>query len=169
MTISELGSIGELVAAIATIATLGYLAIQIRQSNRSNEVIAISRIAESSEGWLGQIARDAELYDLYRRGSLDADSLSREEFGRFSMLLLQFLRGTESGWLQVRLNLIDADYWLGMERSIAFIIGSPAGRRVFHRNREFLTPAFADDVDRILSNNGGTDDSARRSLTKPAA
>ena len=147
---SDLGSIGELIAAIATIATLGYLALQIRQSNRSNELVAITRIAESSEDWLGSVARDAELYRLYRAGMLDPDSLSNEDFGRFQVLILQFLRGSESGWLHFRWQLVDADYWLGYERSIAFIIGSPGGRRAYEQNKSFLGLEFARAIDHIL-------------------
>jgi len=150
VTISDLGSIGEIIAAVATIATLGYLALQIRQANRANEIVAITRIAESSEDWLGSVSRDAELYRLYRLGVLSPDSLSKEEFGRFQVLVLQFLRGTESGWLHHRSNLVSADYWSGYERSIAFIIGSPGGRRAYERNRQFLGPEYAEAIDRIL-------------------
>jgi hypothetical protein len=150
MTVSELGSLGELIAAVATIATLAYLALQIRQSNRANALVAIARIAESTEDWLGSLSRDPELYSLYRDGILAPDSLSKEEFGRFQVLILQFLRGVESGWLQVRWRLIDNDYWVGFERSLAFIIGSPGGRRAYERNKGFLSDEFAGEVDRIL-------------------
>ena len=150
MTISELGSIGELIAAAATIATLGYLALQIRQSGRANEIVAITRIAESSENWLASMTRDPDLYRLYRTGISSPDSLSQEEFGRFQVLLLQFLRGTESGWLHHRSKLVSMDYWSGYERSIAFIVGSPGGRRAYARNREFLAPEYAEAIDRII-------------------
>lgn len=150
MTLSDLGNIGELIAAIATIATLGYLALQIRQSNRANELVALTRIAESSEDWLGSVARDPELYRLYRTGMFEPDSLSKEEFGRFQVLLLQFLRGTESGWLHFRWHLVDADYWLGYERSIAFIIGSPGGRRTYETNKILLAPEFVRAIDHML-------------------
>ena len=156
MTISDLGSIGELVAAFATIATLGYLALQIRQSNRANAIVAVARIAESTEEWLGSLARDPGLYGLYRNGMRDPRSLSREEFGRFQVLILQFLRGIESGWLQVRWKLVDADYWVGFERSLGYIIGSPGGRRAYEQNRGFLSDAFADEVDRIVAESEAT-------------
>jgi hypothetical protein len=126
VTVSDLGSIGELIAAVATLATLGYLALQIHQSNRANAVVAIARIAESSEDWLGSVARDPELYSLYRNGMLDPGSLSKEEFGRFQVLILQLLRGVESAWLQVRWKLIDADYRVGFESPLR----SSSGRRV---------------------------------------
>jgi len=154
VTVSDLGSIGELLAAVATIATLGYLALQIRQSNRANAIVAIARIAESSETWLASIASDPGLYSLYRSGMLAPDSLSKEEFGRFQVLMLQFLRGTESGWLHVRWKLVEADVWGGFERSIAFIIGSPGGRRAYERNKHFLSEEFAGEIERILEHPG---------------
>ncbi len=60
------------------------------------------------------------------------------------------MRGTESGWIQLRWKLVDADDWLGFERSLAFIIGSQGGRRAYERNENFLSPKFVDSVDRML-------------------
>ena len=42
MTISELGSIGELIGAVATVATLLYLALQIRANTHSAKYNAIN-------------------------------------------------------------------------------------------------------------------------------
>lgn len=64
------------------------------------------------------------------------------------MLILQFLRGVEIGWLQVRWKLVEADYWVGFERSLAFIVDSPGGRRAYERNRGSLGDEFASEVDR---------------------
>ena len=157
MTISELGSLGELLAAVATIATLAYLALQIRQSNRTHQLSAIARIAESTEAWLGQVVQDPVLLDVYRRGLFEPDSLTREERWRFGMLVLQFLRGTESGWLQVQWGLVDDEYWEGFRGSIGIIVGSDLGRRSFIANRSVLTPRFAAEVERIIDSGSNGD------------
>lgn len=155
MTIEELGSLGELLAAIATIVTLGYLALQIRQSNRSHQLAAISRFSEGTDSWIGQIVKDPELHDIYRRGLFDPESLSREERGRFELLVMQFLRSTETGWHQVEWGVADRDYWAGYRETIKFIVGSHAGRRSFERNRKFLAVSFVAEVDRILAEDVG--------------
>ena len=151
MTIQDLGSVGELVAAIATVATLAYLALQIRQSNRSNQLMVVARLAEASEAWLGQIVRDAELYDIYRRGMLEPETLTKEQRGRFDMLIVQMLRSIEGSWLPVEWGLVDATYWEGFRESVSVVVGSKGGKRAFHRNRGVLTPAFAKEIDGIIN------------------
>jgi hypothetical protein len=150
VTISELGNLGEFLAAIATIVTLAYLALQIRQSNQSNQLTAVARFGESTEFWLSQIIKDPTLLDVYSRGLRDAPSFSREEQFRFNLLVVQFLRGVESGWLQVELGLVDPEYWAGFRESIRVIVGSEAGRRAFDGNRTFFAPRFAAEVDQII-------------------
>lgn len=154
MTIEELGSIGELLAAIATIATLAYLALQIRQSNRSHELAAIARIGESTESWLGQVIQDPELVDIYIRGLNEPESLTKEQRVRFNLLIVQFLRGTETGWLQVRWGVVDSDYWSGFRETIKFIVGSEGGRHAFNGNRSILSETFAAEIERIIGPEG---------------
>jgi hypothetical protein len=152
VSIAELGSIGELLAAIATIATLAYLALQIRQSNRSHQLAAIARVGESTEKWIGQVVLDPELLDIYLRGLGEPASMSREQRARFNLLVMQLLRGTETGWLQVEWGLLDPDYWNGYRETIRSIVGSDAGRRAFAQNRRLLSRRFAAELDKILSN-----------------
>jgi len=147
-----IGAIGEAVGALAVFVSLLYLAIQIRNSRRSDQIVAASNIAAAVDDWIGEIVRDKELYDLYRRGLTDYGSLSQPEKGRYSMLLLQFLRATESAWLQQRMGAMDSGYWSGMEATIEFIIGSAGGTRCLEKHRRFLSPEFASAVDGILDN-----------------
>ena len=51
MTISELGSIGELIGAVATVATLLYLALQIRANTHSAKYNAINDIINRVIKW----------------------------------------------------------------------------------------------------------------------
>lgn len=153
VTIEELGSLGELIAAIATITTLIYLALQIRQSNRSHQLAAVARIGESTETWLGQVVRDTELLDVYIRGLTGSETFNRVERARFNLLVMQFLRGTETGWLQVRWGVVDEEFWSGYRETIKVIIGSKAGRLAFQQNRAVLSPSFAAEVARIIDEN----------------
>ncbi len=150
MSISEWGSLGELIAAVATLVTLAYLALQVRQSNRSHQLSAIMRLSESSEAWLGQVVQDPDLLGVYRKALTEPETLSREEQARFELILLQLLRTAEGAWLQVEWGLIDSDYWSGFREVMRFLVGSRAGRRAFERNRRFLNPKFAAEVERVI-------------------
>ena len=87
MTIQELGSIGEFVAAIATIATLAYLALQIRQNTKTVRATNYESVLNGLRDFHALIAQDAELADIYIRGSADLTSLKPPELVRFTMVL----------------------------------------------------------------------------------
>ena len=157
MTIQDIGSGGELVAAVATVATLGYLALQIRQNSRSNQHMAIARLAEGSENWLGQIVQNEKLYEIYRLGLLDPSALSREERGRFELLIVQLLRSVESGWFQRNWGLMDSDYWDGFMRSVIVVVGSEGGSRAFARNRDVFARGFAEAVEEAIEKRSAED------------
>jgi len=152
-----IGAIGEVIGAFAVFISLLYLALQIRNSRRSDQIIASAGAASAVDEWMSQIVRDEDLYDLYRRGLTDYESLSRSEKGRFSMLVLQFLRSTETIWLQLQMGAIETGYWSGMEGAIKMIVGSAGGSRSLDKNREFLSPDFFSAVQKILDGTDSTE------------
>ena len=151
MNWEAIGAVGELVGASAVFITLIYLAIQIRNANQANRVVTAARIAGAADEWIKQIVQDAELYELYRHGLTDYEPLSPLEKGRFQLLVLQFLRASESTWIQRRLGAVESDLWSGYREVVKFIIGSQGGLHAFKKNREFLSPKFAEAVDEILN------------------
>jgi len=145
-----IGAIGEILGALGVLVSLLYLALQIRSSRRSDQIIAAADAGSAVDQWIGQIVRDESLYGLYRRGLIDYESLSREEKGRFSMLILQFLRRLEAVWHHRQLGTIDTDYWLSLEAVIRKVIGTVGGRRGFLKHADTLTPEFVALVAKIL-------------------
>ncbi len=150
MNWDAIGAVAELVGATAVFVSLIYFAAQIRNSKRSDQIIAASQAASAVDEWLGQIVRDAELHELYRRGLGDYASLTRQEKSRFTTLIVQFLRSVETIWLHRQMDTIDAEYWRSLETSVERIVGSAGGRRAFDRHRGVLTAGFVHDVDVIL-------------------
>jgi len=155
MNWGAIGAVGELIGASAVFISLIYLAVQIKNSKRSDQIIAASQAASAVDEWIGQIVRDGELHDLYRRGLTEYESLSREDKSRFAMLIMQFLRSTETIWLHRQMDTIDSGYWSSVERTIARIVGSAGGARSFERNREMLSTSFACRIEDILNRNKG--------------
>ena len=144
-----IGAIGEVVGAFAVFVSLLYLAIQIRNSRRSDQIAAAAGAASAVDEWIGQVVRDEELYNLYRRGLTDYETLSKSEKGRFAMLIVQFFRCTEAIWLQLRIGAIETDYWSGIENTIKWIVGSAGGSRCLDKNCEFLSPEFVSAVQKL--------------------
>jgi hypothetical protein len=157
MNWEAIGAVGELIGGAAVFISLLYLAVQIRSSRRSDQIVAAAQAASAVDEWIGQIVRDEDLFKLYRQGMSDYESLSREEKGRFGMLILQFLRSTEAIWFHVRLGAIEPAYWASMKTSIGLIVNSIGGSRSFERNRMTLSPEFVSVVQEILVETDSTE------------
>ena len=57
--------------------------------------------------------------------------------------IVQFLRGTETGWLQLKWGVVDEDYWAGYCETIRMIVGSEGGRHAFATHRSVFSESFA--------------------------
>ena len=154
-----IGAIGEVVGGAAVFISVLYLAVQIRSSRRSDQIVAAAEAASAVDEWIGQIVRDEDLFELYRRGLSDYESLSQQEKGRFSLLIVQFMRSTEAIWFQLKLGAIESGYWSGVKTSMRMIVGSKGGLRSFNRNREFLSPEFVSVLQEILDEADATENS----------
>ena len=150
MNWDAIGAVGEVLGAVAVFISLLYLALQIRNSRRTDQIIAAAQTASSVEEWIGQIVRDGELYALYRKGLTDYDSLEPNDRGRFSLLILQFLRSMEVMWLQRNHGAIDDEYWSGMKVAIGDVISTSGGSKSFARYRRALDPGFVKLVEQAL-------------------
>ena len=151
MNWDAIGAIGEVVGASAVFISLLYLALQIRNSRRSDQIVAAAGAASAVHNWIGQIVRDETLYDLYRRGLMDYESLSRSEKGRYSLLLMQLFRNAETGWVQLQMGLVDAGYWEGVEETLRFVFGTTGGTRFLTKNSRFFRADFCAALRKLLA------------------
>ena len=151
MNWEAISAIGEVVGATAVFISLLYLALQIRNSRRSDQIIAAAGAASAVHDWIGQIVRDETLYDLYRRGLTEYESLNRSEKGRFSLLLFQLFRSGETGWVQLQMGLLDAGYWAGVEETLTHVFRTPGGIRFLAKNSGFFRADFCVAVQKILA------------------
>ena len=96
MTISELGSIGELIGAIATVATLMYLALQIRANTLSAKYSAINDIINRVIKWQSRIADTPDLMSSWKEGTQNYHGLNIEEQVRFTSVAVEMLAAIEA-------------------------------------------------------------------------
>ena len=87
MNWEAIGAVGETVGALAVLVTLVYLAMQIRQNTKSVQAAAVdsanSLVSRSRE----VIFADADVANLYRRGTEDPASLSQDDTIRYRLLI----------------------------------------------------------------------------------
>ena len=99
MTISELGSLGELIGAaatVATVATLLYLALQIRANTLSAKYNAINDIIDRVIKWQSRIADTPDLMCSWTEGTKDYHNLNVEEQVRFTSIVAEMLGAIEA-------------------------------------------------------------------------
>ena len=98
LSISELGSLGELLSGIAVVISLIYLAVQVRESNElarfESHAKARSLIAEHQK-----LLTDADGAKIWLKGLEEPELLSREERLRFSNIMYILLNSIELTYL----------------------------------------------------------------------
>ncbi len=89
MTLTELGSIGELLGGIAVVISLLYLAVQIRHNSDLARHDAHRALSREIGSILHDIAVEPELYHLWRTMIDEPRKATEEDRERFGMLLYQ--------------------------------------------------------------------------------
>jgi hypothetical protein len=96
LTISELGSLGELVGALATVATLLYLAFQIRANTLATKRQALDDTIDRVIGWARHVAASPEQLSCWIKGSEGFEKLSVEDQLRFTALNMEIFGAAEA-------------------------------------------------------------------------
>ncbi len=143
MTISELGSLGELLAAIATLLTLIYLALQIRQTTRSLELNRTKVVQDDADRWRSYLIENKEIAALYRRGMTDSESLDSDDRLRFRMLMDQLLYGWQTQYFS------QADAYTATREFWPQTLQSPGGGLHWQRSRQRFEPEFVNYIESL--------------------
>ena len=88
-TAQLLGNFGEFFGAIAVVVTLAFLASQIRQSTRWQQTEAFNASTSEARRWVGRIAENGELNEIYLKGRSNYASLTDQERSRFDSLMAE--------------------------------------------------------------------------------
>jgi hypothetical protein len=151
MTISDLGSLGELIAAIATVATLIYLAAQIRQNTNQLKGESIREINNTEQELVQQIRDNPEMFSILMRTLIDWDSVSAKEQARTHLLLYSYTRWLETCWNLSEQKTLDQNIYKSRELFILGILSNPKGGRVWWEMwKELYDPKFVAELDRAL-------------------
>ena len=148
MTLQQLGNLGELIGGIAVIVSLLYLAAQIRHSSRVSQFEAHRTISDSIASILGDIAKDRELYQLWKVMTETPEVATHDDRERFGMLLHRFFTVFSDAH-----RFADTDPHLAM-RYLAFIkrfMMMPAVRGWWTRQGELYSEPFKSLVDELAA------------------
>jgi hypothetical protein len=154
MTISDLGSIGELVSGIGVIVTLIYLAIQVRQntqamreSQRLARVDAMTTRNDVIERSSTQAAINPEILEIRLRALNGGVAvLSELEIARLRHWEIARAMRLEGQYFQWENGLLDDDYYDQFRRAVSN--SAPLWKEM---DIDYGRPTFRDAIDRILS------------------
>ena len=124
MTLSDLGTIANVLSAIAVLGTLIYLSRQVKQGNLLAKAHARQRMVEQTNEELYALANDAVLRECF----VKAAELSREEQGKLHFFLIAAMRQREWEWFQHRDGVIDETVAKAYFGIIALHLGIPRTR-----------------------------------------
>lgn len=142
------GAIAELAGAIGVIASLVYLAGQVRASTRAASVAAKLDSTDLLNKFIDVLINDPQLNDIYMRGINDLDSLSREEYFRFSNMALKAFWFFSAGYYQYRRKTIDDDEYHETLVVLRYWLRGAGCRSWWERlGRSSMSPSFASYVD----------------------
>lgn len=107
MTISELGSLGELIGSIAVFLTLIYLALQVRQSNVASLVQSNQAINQRYSDFLKALYTNPEAFDAWSRGKKSYQALNEEDAIKFQIIMYDAFGNWHEQWYQSECGVTD--------------------------------------------------------------
>lgn len=147
-TISDLGSIANLLAAIGVLVTLIYLSRQVRQGNLFARSQARQRMVEQAHEELYRWGKDPQLRNCF----VKKGTLSEEEHEIVHYFLLAAMRQREWEWFQYKDGVISKDVYEAYHEVIGLHLGTPRTRNWWRTvGRIGFNPAFVGVVDSFLA------------------
>ena len=148
MTLSDLGSIANLLSAVAVVSTLVYLSRQVKQGNMLARAQARQRMVEQSNEELYTWMNNPDLRALFAKRT----RLTAEEQGKLHYFLLAAMRAREWEWFQFKDGVIKEDVYKAYHEVIALHLGTLRTRTWWSTvGRIGFNAGFVADVDALLA------------------
>ena len=151
MNWSEFAAIAEAVASLAVVISLIYLAIQVRLQAKENQMSVVNSLTQQWGEALRTFATHKDLYEIWIRGLADFESLSAEERGRFSAIVVNLTQIFESLHLHHRAGKVDAGLWAGFDNRLRDVFATPGVQQWWALRKHWHTPRFQEYVDRAIA------------------
>ena len=147
MNWEAIGAVGELVGALAVLVTLVYLSMQIRQNTKSVQAAAVDSANSQVSKIREVIFADADVANMYRRGTEDPASLSEDDTIRYRLLMHNILLSLSNSITQTSvsgLSEVMSQVELVLLRRL---VGSAGGRWFWDTYRDEFEESFRGLID----------------------
>ena len=152
MSWDAIGAIAELAGAIGVVASLAYLAMQIRHNTRASAVESKLVTTGMLTGFIDMLITDPELNDIFVRGRISTENLSKEEYQRFSNMVMKTFWFGSAAHFQLRSGTLTEEDWIEIKAILDFWIAG-AGVRAWWRRygHQRFGETYAEFVDAELA------------------
>ena len=163
MNLEALGNLGDFLGGIAVIVTLIYIALQVRQNTKqvqqnSDWLRAQTYRADQNAHVMATqlVASDASLAVIYRKGAVDPEALTGEEWTRLTFYYGLMFGNFQSSLYQMEQGLLDQDLWLNQVRILSRMLKAPGGIHYWKTNRDNHSANFQEFVDQTIYSDSGS-------------
>ena len=157
-------AIAQVVGAAAVVVSLVYLAGQIRSQTRESRLNATREIAQDFRNLVAEVARDDDMFVLFRRSMTNSGELSEEERARIHMFFYNRIFGLhEQVHLHLKEKSIDPVFLGSVQNRFSELMQTEGFRIWWKRNRYIYTSEFQEYVEKIIAFDKMPEDPAQRS------
>ena len=150
LTLEQAYYIGELVTAVVVIFSVIYLALQVRQNTQVMITTNTHDMSSNINSIMDIIPNNGEVADIYRRGSVDYDSLDDTEMVRFRTLALHFMRIMQEAFVQNQVGILTRDSWSSFTRFYIDLMQLPGFQAVWSVRRHWYGMEFQKYIDELI-------------------
>jgi len=147
MNWEAIGAVGETVGALAVLVTLVYLAMQIRQNTRAVQAAAVDSANSQVSKTREVIFADADVTNMYRRGSEDPASLSEDDTIRYRLLMHNIMLSLSNSITQASVTGLSESMSQVELPILARVVGTAGGRWFWKTYRHEFEESFRGIID----------------------
>ena len=138
----DVGQIVQVLANIGVIAGLAFLAVEIRNQTSSIQSASVQAVTNASAEALRELASDADLSRIKRKGDADIKALDDDEAYRYFLFYRIYWLRFQNNYFQRDIGVLSAGVWDTYARIVCRDIGEPGIRATWHDHSVVLDPKF---------------------------
>jgi hypothetical protein len=150
MTISEFGSLAEIVGSIAVLITLVILVFQVRSARLELSSQMTREIKRDNNVAFHQLIQRPDLVDIHIRGQREYNNLSEAEKVAWGIWLFTWINQTEDAWMARNRGFLDMEWVDAYMGGVARVLRSEGGRIVWPKLRDNFEKPFTVALERTI-------------------
>jgi hypothetical protein len=144
VSISELGSIGELLGSIAVLISLVYLAIQVKRNTETARTSTYQSVVSEFSALNHAMAGTPDLSMLFVDAMENFAALKTDEKARMSQIFFVLFRNFENMYYQYSKGYLDDDVWMGWKRLMLTYHARPGFQTWWAVRSDTFSPLFVE-------------------------